>query len=183
MVQPVEGASSVPPLSPQAVHLVRTAQVNTLGLSQMADQKAQILMGASFVVFSLVITEAGARTVSWSMLCLAATALVASICAVIAILPRPGPDSIDPAHYNPLFFGHFALIDEARWTEGMLAEFRSDEALYRMMLRDLFQNGMVLRRRKFRYLGWAYRIFLGGLVLTLAIYLAEAAGLVPHAAA
>ena len=168
MVQPVEGASSVPPLSPQAVHLVRTAQVNTLGLSQMADQKAQILMGASFVVFSLVITEAGARTVSWSMLCLAATALVASICAVIAILPRPGPDSIDPAHYNPLFFGHFALIDEA---------------LYRMMLRDLYQNGMVLRRRKFRYLGWAYRIFLGGLVLTLAIYFAEAAGLVPHAAA
>ena len=117
------------------------------------------------------------------MLCLAATALVASSCAVSAILPRPGPDSIDPAHYNPLFFGHFALIDEARWTEGMLADFRCVEALYRMMLRDLFQNGMVLRRRKFRYLGWAYRIFLGGLVLTLAIYLAEAAGLVPHAAA
>lgn len=179
MVQPAEGASAPPPLSPQAVHLVRTAQVNNLSLSQMADQKAQILMGASFVVFSLVITQADAGGVSWAMLCLALTSLAASILAVIAILPRPGPDSIDPAHFNPLFFGHFALMDKAQWTEAMLAEFRSDETLYRMMLRDLYQNGLVLRRRKFRFLGWAYRIFLGGLVLTLVIYLAEAAAAVP----
>lgn len=111
MVQVTEDETDLPPLSPQAVHLLRTAQSNTMRLSQMADQKAQILMGASFVVFSLVITEAGARTASWSMLCLAATALLASACAVLAILPRAGPDRIDAAQYNPLFFGHFALLD------------------------------------------------------------------------
>jgi hypothetical protein len=183
MVQQGPHAPAPPPLSPQTVHLVRTAQVNTLTLSQMADQKAQILMGASFVVFSLVVTEVGARAISWSMLCLAATAFLSSICAVAAILPRPGPNRIAESDYNPLFFGHFALMDEGRWTEGMLAEFRADEALYRMMLRDLYQNGVVLRQRKYRFLAWAYGIFLGGLALTLLVFLGEAAGLVPGAAA
>lgn len=64
----------------------------------------------------------------------------------------------------------------------MLGEFRADESVYRMMLRDLHQNGTVLRRSKYRFLAWAYRIFLGGLVLTLLVYLAEAAGLVPQVA-
>ena len=165
---------SPPPFSMQTVHLIRTAQVNTLTLSQMADQKAQILMGASFVVFSLVITEVGARAISWSMLCLATTAFLSSICAVVAILPKPGPPQLDTSRYNRLFFGHFALIDEAQWTEDMLAEFRDEEMLYRMMLRDLYQNGIVLRRRKYRFLSYAYQIFLFGLALTLLIYLLEA---------
>ena len=39
---------------PNAVHLVRTNQQITMQLSQMADQKASILMGATFVVFTLV---------------------------------------------------------------------------------------------------------------------------------
>lgn len=169
-----------PGLSAQTVHLIRTAQVNTLTLSQMADQKAQILMGASFVVFSLVITEVGARTISWSMLCLAVTAFLSSICAVVAILPKPGPATIDRNGYNRLFFGHFALLDEAEWTEEMLAQFRDDETLYRMMLRDLYQNGVVLRRRKYRFLSWAYRIFLAGLALTLLVYGLEATALLPH---
>jgi len=177
-----EGQDEAPPraFSPQTVHLIRTAQVNTLTLSQMADQKAQILMGASFVVFSLVITEVGARAISWSMLCLAATAFLSSICAVVAILPKPGPPALDSSRYNRLFFGHFALLDEAQWTEDMLAEFRDDETLYRMMLRDLYQNGMVLRRRKYRFLSYAYQLFLAGLALTLLIYLLEAAALLPR---
>ena len=41
--------------SVQAIHALRTAQNNTLRLSQMADQKASILMGATFLVFSIAV--------------------------------------------------------------------------------------------------------------------------------
>ena len=41
------------PYSLQAIHLLRTVQNNTLKLSQMADQKASILMGAVLVVLTL----------------------------------------------------------------------------------------------------------------------------------
>ena len=38
-----------------AIHILRTVQLDTLTLSQMADQKASMLMGASFVVFSIAV--------------------------------------------------------------------------------------------------------------------------------
>jgi hypothetical protein len=165
--------------SPNMVHLIRTAQLNTVTLSQMADQKAHILIGTSFVVFSLVVTQTGDGPVSWSMMCLAATALFSTICAVIAILPRAGPKVIVPGAYNHLFFGHFALLDEERWSNEILEQAQDDTRLYRMMLRDLYQNGVVLRRRKYRFLAYAYQMFLAGLALTLVLYLAEAGAILP----
>lgn len=162
-----------PPLSPQSVHLIRTAQSNTLALSQMADGKANILIGATFVVFSLVITQTFSDDVKWSAICLAVTSFLAAICSVLAITPPMRAAAVPPEQFNALFFGHFATLDEEEWIAGMLSKLGSDEALYRVMLRDLYQNGQVLHRRKYRYLALAYRLFLSGLALTLAIYLIE----------
>lgn len=161
------------PLSPQSVHLIRTAQSNTLALSQMADGKANILIGATFVVFSLVITQAFADEVKWSVICLAVTSFVSAICAVLAITPPMRPKAVPEGHFNLLFFSHFSTIPEEQWAKELLEKLHSDEALYRVMLRDLYQNGQVLHRRKYRYLALAYRMFLGGLALTLAIFLVE----------
>lgn len=160
-------------LSAHSVHLIRTAQLNTLSLSQMADGKANILIGATFVVFSLVITQALSGDVNWSVICLAVTAFASAICAVLAITPPMRAKAVPQEQFNPLFFSHFSTISEDQWTADLFEHLQSDEALYRVMLRDLYQNGLVLHRRKYRYLALAYRMFLGGLALTLAIFLIE----------
>ena len=41
------------------------------------------------------------------------------------------------------------------------------------MLRDIYQMGLVLERKKYRFLGWAYRVFLSGLTLTFIAYIFE----------
>ncbi|KPF63014.1 hypothetical protein IP79_10635 [Porphyrobacter sp. AAP60] len=161
------------PLSLNSVHLIRTAQLNTLSLSQMADGKANILIGATFVVFSLVITQALSGNVNWSVICLAVTAFASAMCAVLAITPPMRAKVVPKDQFNPLFFGHFSTISEEQWIAGLFDGIRSDEALYRIMLRDLYQNGQVLHHRKYRYLALAYRLFLGGLGLTLAVFLIE----------
>ncbi len=161
------------PLSLQGVHLIRTAQVNTLALSQMADGKANILIGATFVVFSLVITKVFSEEIKWSVICLAVTAFAAAICAVLAITPPMRAKAVPPGQFNPLFFSHFSLEDEQAWADDIIARLHADEQIYRLMLRDLYQNGRVLHLRKYRYLALAYRLFLGGLGLTLAIFLFE----------
>jgi Family of unknown function (DUF5706) len=161
------------PLSPQSVHLIRTAQSNTLNLSQMADGKANILIGATFVVFSLVITQVFSADVKWSVICLAVTAFSSAIFAVLAITPPLRAKAAPAEHVNLLFFSHFALMEEEAWTTEMLSRLNDDEALYRVMLRDLYQNGLVLHRRKYRYLALAYHLFLGGLGLTLVVFLLE----------
>ena len=159
--------------SAQSIHLVRTAQINTLTLSQMADQKASILIGATFVVFSLAVTRLIGSEMTFSTLSLAATAFLSSLCAVMAVLPSLGKPPEGESAFNPLFFGHFAAMDEEKWTDNLLDQFADDETLFRAMLKDIHQNGQVLYKRKYRFLSYAYRIFLGGLAITMATYCVE----------
>jgi len=157
----------------QAVHLTRTLQVNTMTLSQMADQKASILIGATFVVFSLTVTTLTGEDVTYSTLALAITSFVSSLLAVLAVIPSLSRAPEDPINQNPLFFGHFAELDEEQWTQDMLDRLAHDERFFRSMLHDVYQNGQVLFRHKYRFLTYAYRTFLGGLLLTMLVYLAE----------
>lgn len=162
--------------APNAVQMLRTAQSNALSLSQMADQKASILMGATFVVFSLSVGRALSQggELPLSLTVLAFFAFLSALCGVSAVLPsvsKPRPGAEHSA--NRLFFGHYALRDEAEWTEEVLDEMRSEEPMYRMMLHDLYQNGQVLQRKKYRFLGYAYRLFIIGLFATIITFAIE----------
>ncbi|KLI64871.1 Pycsar system effector family protein [Aurantiacibacter marinus] len=155
-----------------SVHMLRTVQNNTLQLSQMADQKASILMGATFLVFSIAVSRSLTGDLPWSLGILAVFAFLSSLLAVLAVLPsfRPPTEAVT---LNPLFFGHFSTMDEEEWTSAMLDTLGADETVFRSMLHDIYQNGAVLQRRKYRYLGYAYRVFIVGLVVTLATFAVE----------
>ena len=171
---------------PNAVHLVRTNQQITMQLSQMADQKASILMGATFVVFTLAIGQAraggGARAMPLAIL--ATFSFLSALLAISAVLPRVGKappvvykDGKD--HSNILFFGRFAQMDEDEFIDAVKSRLRTEEDLYETMLRDTYQNGVVLARRKYRYLAYAYRLFVVGLTLTFVAFGVEMIGLQP----
>ncbi len=159
--------------SANAIYLARTAQINTLTLSQMADQKASILIGTTFVVFSLVVTKLIGSELTLPILCLSVTAFISSFCAVYAVLPSNAGAAPMEGSSNVLFFGTFANLEEQEWQEKLLNDFRDDEAVLRIMLRDVHQNGRILYRRKYRFLSYAYRVFLGGLAITMLAYFAE----------
>ena len=156
-----------PVYSADAVHLVRTAQTINLSLSQMADQKASILMGATFVVFTISVGQASRQGVGIAILVLAFFSFVSAMLAVFAILPSVTPKPGPASNRNLLFFGNFTAMDENEFIETVLKELRAPEDVYRLMLRDIYQNGQVLQRKKYRFLGYAYRTFLAGLVLTV----------------
>src|SRR3546814_3718280 len=156
-------ATTAPPPTPSfpanAVHLVRTNQQLTMQLSQMADQKASILMGATFVVFTLSIGQArsGAGALARPLTILATFSFLSALLAVSAVLPRVGKappvvykDGKD--HSNILFFGRFSQMDEDDYIAAVKSRLRSEEDIYETMLRDTYQNGIVLARRKYRYL-------------------------------
>jgi len=173
------GALSGPPgatyATASAIHLVRTAQLQGLHLSQMADQKASILMGATFLVFSIAVSRSVAGHLTWSLGLLATFAFLSSLCAVLAVIPST--KRADPAKIaaNPLFFGHFTEMSEEEWTATVLGALRKDEDVYRMMLHDIYQNGQVLAGRKYRYLGYAYRMFVAGLLISMLSFGVELA--------
>lgn len=156
-------------LAPNAVQLVRTATQTNMMLSQMADQKASILMGATFVVFTISIGQVRSDGFSLPLTVLAIFSFLSAMCAVFAVLPAVG-GSADADRANILFFGNFTRLSEVEFTERVLTELRDDEALIRAMLRDIYQNGQVLQRKKYRFLSLAYVVFLTGLIATFASF-------------
>lgn len=159
--------------SPHAIHLMRTAQLNGVTQARMADQKASILLGATFLVFSLSITRALTGEMPIALSVLAAFSFASSLGAVMAVLPNVGRPKGKESNANLLFFGHYAWMDEAEWTEDLLTELEADETVFRTMAHDIYQNGQVLQAKKFRYLSIAYRLFIAGLVVTLAVFAVE----------
>ncbi len=157
--------------SNHAVDFARGVQVNAITLSQMADAKASLLMSATFLVFTMIVSQAksGASPLPLPLAVLALTAFLAAMCAVYATLPAVGGKSRDgrpTERPNLLFFGHFAQMPEQEWIDAMVEDFRSDEAIYRLICHDVYQSGRALQRKKYRYLGIAYRVFVIGLCLT-----------------
>lgn len=159
---------------PKEVHnMLVAAQAAHVQFSAMADAKASILMGAAFVVFSLTLGEMQANAISLPMLLLGTFSLAATVLSVLTVLPEfAGKSRIGKP--NVLFFGVFARMDEQEFVDTVVDAMRSEERAYRMMARDLYQNGAVLRRHKYRYLTYAYRTFLVGILATAAAFVGEA---------
>ena len=155
----------------QAVQLVRTATQTQLVLSQMADQKASILMGATFIVFTITVGQASNGSLPLPLLVLACFSFLSAICAVMVVMPSTRGPSVEIEKSNILFFGVFTQMREEEFTELVVERLAADESMFRTMLRDVYQNGQVLQRKKYRYLGYAYRLFLAGLTLTLIAFL------------
>ncbi len=164
---PKTSASPVYPVN--AVHLMRTAQLAQLQLSAMADTKASILMGATFVIFTITIGQAHGGGAPIPLLILGGAAFLSAICAVLAVLPMtrrrgtPGPQ-------NLLFFGVFSRMDEETFIDEILARLHNEDSIYRTMALDIHQAGSVLQNKKYRFLGYAYRIFLVGLVASCTAF-------------
>ena len=173
--EPAEAAISELPASytVHAIHLVRTAVQANLALSQMADQKASILMGATFVVFTIAIGQASRGEFSPSLIILAFFAFLSAFCAVFAVLPSVTGGKGPTGSANILFFGVFTHMSEDEFAHTVLTRLGSDETVFRTMLRDIYQNGQVLQRKKYRYLGLAYRLFLIGLTVTFIAFVLE----------
>ena len=157
---------------PNSIHLVRTAQQLTMTLSQMADQKASILMGATFVVFTVSIGQASRTAMPISLGVLAFFAFVSAVLAVTAVLPRVASRGAKP-NPNILFFGNFSAMAEQDFVGEVKSRLRTDDDILGTMLRDIHQNGTMLARRKYHFLSLAYRTFIVGLTLTLMTFLFE----------
>jgi hypothetical protein len=160
-----------PHYPPNAVHMMRTTQLAHMQLSAMADHKASILMGATFVIFTITVGQARGAAAPLPLLVLGAAAFLSAVCAVLSVIPATRRRRKAPL--NLLFFGSFTQLEEEEYVDAVTARLASDDSIYRTMAHDIYQNGCVLQHKKYRLLGWAYRIFLVGLVASAASFVLQ----------
>jgi len=163
-------ASAVYP--PNAVHMMRTAQLAQLQLSAMADAKASLLMGATFVIFTITIGQAHGGLPPLPLLILGGAAFFAAIFAVLAVIPMTSARR-KGGQPNILFFGTFSRMAEDEFIDEVTAKLRTEDSIYRTMARDIHQAGTVMQTKKYRMLTWAYRVFLLGLIASGAAFVIQ----------
>jgi hypothetical protein len=153
---------------PKEVHnLLIAAYEGNWALSEMADNKASILMGASFVVFSLSIGDVAAGKATFPLLVLTLFSFAATVLGVLTVRPnRLRKFKLDPNNVNIMFFGSYANISREEYIEQVVKVLSSEEETYRRLAKDIYDHGCALRSDKYRWLYWSYTLFLVGLVIT-----------------
>ncbi len=160
-----------------SIYMLRTMQQHHVHLSAQADQKASMLMGATAVIMTLIFRDAGAPVgIGLPLLIVAGASFGAAVLAILAVTPltKPKPHS----GTNLLFFGGFLGLDEAGYQDHMATIMVSNSRVQRAMIRDVYQLGQVLGQRKFKLVGYAYKVFLAGLVGGFAAFALQVTGVI-----
>jgi pycsar effector protein len=158
--------------SNQAVEFLRVVQQHHIQLSSMADFKANVLLGASLLIFSTSLKEVRDGHASIPLILLLATSFTSAALVVMAMLPATSRRH-DPSP-NLLFFGAFAQMSEDEFQQQMGDLLQDEHKLHRAMIRDIYQLGRVLHTKKYRRLGQAYQVFFYGLMPTGLLVLVQA---------
>lgn len=167
--------------------LYRVTLRNHINMSTIADGKANMIISINTLVLSILITAAAAAMSAGSFtiddnlsvfvptLILMITALSAIIFAVFSAIPKvAGVDftmsDVKENKVSLLFFGNFLRVSEPEFVN-YLNDLKTDqESLYDDLSHDLYNLGRVLEK-KYRLLNISYRVFVGGLVLSVLSFL------------
>jgi Pycsar effector protein len=155
------------------VEASQTVDYLLLGLEQQmvqltgqADLKGSIIITASAIVLSISATQFGDAELRWSLVTLLFFVLLALLSSILAVFSkfRIHPEVGDnlPPGFNPFFFGHFSQIPKARHAEYMAEVLRDPRTTYRVMVEDIYDQGVYLLTKKYRFLRFSYATFLIG---------------------
>lgn len=160
--------------------MFRITSTNNQRLSDMADNKANILITVNSIILSITIALLlGKLDNNPHLIFPTAILLCASLTTtVIAILAtRPSiPDGyhnvqeVKEKKVNLLFFGNFHKMKLEDYREGMLEMMEDRDYLYGTLIKDVFSQGVVLGK-KFKLLRLAYNIFMYGLIVSVLTFL------------
>ena len=164
------------------IFTLRTVHQNQVQLNQMADQKANILVGLIVIPLTLLSTQIAEIELNNMQLSIVAVFILFEIAALIlgimVIRPRTmwSKNTLRIEEMpNPLFFGFFTRFTEEQYLTYMQANMNRNMAAREFLLRDIYQIGHVLKR-KFQLLKVAYFFATSGFVfavLAFVFYLAS----------
>lgn len=159
--------------------MFRITSANNQRLSDMADNKAQLLITVNSIILSLIVSLVLRRLEDNAFLIVPTFILlmVALSCIIFSILAtRPSiPDGVfsendlERKKVNLLFFGNFYKMALDDYSKGMVKVMNDKEFLYGTLIKDVYSQGVVLGR-KYKLIRKAYNIFMFGLIAAVLAY-------------
>lgn len=165
--------------SRSAQMMFKTALRNHLDLSNLADNKANIMLSVNALIITVAIPMVASymKTVPYlvyPMASLLACCLTSMIFATLATRPirmlgYTNQEQIEKGESNLFFFGNFYSMTFKEYQEGMSYVVANEADLNNSIMRDLFFLGKSLGK-KYNQLRICYNIFMFGMVLTVLIF-------------
>ena len=154
------------------IYALRTAHQSQTQLNVMADQKANILVGTIAIFLTFLFTRVSTEQIADPQLTISlsvvvALELTALLLGIMVIKPRTRwmNHSIKIEDMpNPLFFGFFCAYKETDFVDYMQQRLVDNDSARKLLLKDLYQVGQVLKR-KFTLLKFAYTFATLGIII------------------
>jgi len=160
--------------------MFRISSNNHSRLSDMADNKAHILITVNSIILSAVISlllrklenNEYLMLPSFTLLAVSLATMIFAILATRPTIPNGvfTPDDIAEKKVNLLFFGNFYRMDLDKYRDAMLKVMDDHDFLYDNLIRDVYAQGVVLGR-KYHLLRIAYNIFMFGLIVAVVAFI------------
>jgi len=164
--------------------MFRITSGNHQRLSDMADNKAHIMISTNSIILSVILSillrklEDNPHLIipTLILLIICVVTMVFSILATRPTLPSGTftAKDIEEKKVNLLFFGNFYKMSLPEYVGGMEKMMEDREFLYGSLIRDLYSQGVVLGR-KYRLLRIAYNVFMFGIVASVLAFVIAAA--------
>ena len=159
--------------------MFRISSANHQRLSDMADNKAHIMITVNSIILSAIISLVLRKLDEHSNLLiptflLLGVSLLTMIFSILATRPSIPQglfthDDIEKKTVNLLFFGNFYRMSFDSYSEGMVKMMDDKEFLYGSLIRDNYSQGVVLGK-KYRLLRASYNIFMFGLIISVLAF-------------
>lgn len=160
--------------------MFRVTLKNHTALSQIADNKANIMLSINAIIILVVLSTLLPKLdnnadLLWPSILLLTVCIVAVIFATISTIPKvtrngASPEMVKNRQTNLLFFGNFQGLDLDVYIDGMKELMDDDDYLYETLMKDLYYLGKVLNK-KYYYLRLCYTVFVIGIVLSVIAYM------------
>ena len=142
-----------------------------LDLSKSADTKAQVMLTICAAIATYSLGRPYVNQERYPAMILVGFSLLAALCAVASMkppAPRRKPPRPGQPGFNILTFTHFAALTPAEYRAAMQDLTRDPLQMHDQVTDAMYAYGAIFLRRQYLYLGWCYRFFLTGLVLSAA---------------
>jgi len=161
--------------------MFRITSSNNQRLSDMADNKAHILITVNSIILSAIISlvlrkldDSNYFTYpTFLLLIVSVLTIIVSILATRPSIPNGIFTQEDMAakKTNLLFFGNFYKMSLDEYSDGMQKVMKDKDFLYNTLIKDVYFQGVVLGK-KYQLLRRAYNIFMFGLTISILSYIA-----------
>lgn len=153
--------------------LIRQTRGHHVELSAMADLKANMMLTVASLVIPLSVGHLQDPRLKWASTIAIAFCVLTVILAAYATMPKlrlPSADGIPPDAQSPLFnilfFGDFVGMTYEDFKREMERIMNDHSRTYEVQIREVYNMGIYLAMKKYRYVRLAYLTFITGLVLS-----------------